>query len=57
MEKTLSAPERERNPARVQNQADDLGIRKPSPDRDVAPGECWTFTDHRALSEIMDGLL
>ena len=21
--------------------------------RDVAPGECWTFTDHRTMAEVM----
>ena len=26
--------------------------------RDVAPGECWAFTNHRTLAEIMaEGLL
>jgi hypothetical protein len=28
------------------------------PARDIAPGECWAFTDHRTLAEIMaEGLL
>ena len=53
MEKTLSVPERERNPARVHDQADDLRIRKPSPARDVEPGECWAFTKHRTVADVI----
>ena len=25
----------------------------PRPARDVAPGECWAFTDHRTMAQVI----
>jgi hypothetical protein len=36
-----------------QHRADTRDSRQPKPVRDVAPGECWAFTDYRSLAEIM----
>ncbi len=27
--------------------------RGPKPARDVAPGECWAFLDHRTMAEVI----
>jgi hypothetical protein len=33
---------------------DDTGYsRDPKPARGVTPGECWAFTDHRTIAEVL----
>jgi hypothetical protein len=58
MEKMVTTPLGDRNPALVRRRADIRAIRNPRPARDVRPGESWAFTDHRTMAEIMgEGLL
>jgi hypothetical protein len=40
--------EHQRRPWRALARAD-----RPTPARDVAPGDCWAFTDHRTMAEVM----
>jgi hypothetical protein len=40
--------ENQRRPERALARED-----RPMPARDVAPGECWAFTDHRTMAQVM----
>jgi hypothetical protein len=53
MKKKLTPPrcDRKRLPMHPRDDTRDSG--DPKPARDVAPGECWAFTDHRTIAEVL----
>jgi hypothetical protein len=56
METALTVPDR--MPELAQHCADIRGTENPRPAPEVPPGECWAFTDHRTMAEIIaEGLL
>jgi hypothetical protein len=58
MDTTLTEPRRDRHSAPIQHHTDAGDTSNPKPARNVAPGECWAFADHRTLAEIIaEGLL
>ena len=53
MEKKLPAPRCDRKRSPLQRRDDTGDDREPCAARDVAPGECWAFTNHRTLAEVI----
>jgi hypothetical protein len=54
----LTVPVCDRMPELAQRRADGRNVKDPRVAREVPPGECWAFTDHRTMAEIIaEGLL
>jgi hypothetical protein len=53
MEQIVSALRRDLTDMFVREQPDTRDLGTPKPARDVAPGECWAFTNHRTMAQVI----
>jgi hypothetical protein len=58
MEKIGTTLRRDRQTALLPRRTEEYDPRIPEPARDVPPGECWAFREHRSTADLIaEGLL
>jgi hypothetical protein len=53
MEKIVTTLRRDRGETFARERATTADERGPRPARDVVPGECWAFKDHRTVADLI----